>query len=220
MACAESQPPEQRRELLRGQPEFMQLLLDKRVFSDYRCADERSVVLGAADLHRSLGDAASETLVLERAIADLKTRIGGDPGSSPGQVLKKDRNLSDNLRVYLDRAGRFEELDALLVQLIAAYPDDHVYAHRHGKNLAARGRHEQALPLFEQAAARAYGVNRLKNAELRARSLQALGRNDEARAVLAEALRLNGPWFPEETVRLKALLAELTPAPATASPSS
>lgn len=206
MACSRTLPESERRELLKPQAELMQLLLDKRVLSEYRCADERSIVLGAADLYQALGAASAEALVLERAVADARNRMGGD--------LKKDRSLSDNLRVYLERAGKSDELDALLVKLIEAYPDDYVYAYRHGRNLAARGLHEPALPYYEQAAAKTYGVNRLRLAELRARSLQALNRTPEARQVLSEALQANGPWFPEDAARLKALLNELSPAPA------
>lgn len=201
MACIEGQPEAQRRALLAPQATRMQLLVDKRVLSDYRCADERSIVTTAADLYAELGDVAAEAKVLDRAIADLSGRIGSD--------LKKDRNLSDNLRVYLERAGRAKELDALLVKLIAAYPEDYVYPYRYAKVLAARGQHAEALPYYEQAAGRAYGVNRLRNAELRAKSLQALGRGGEARAVLAEALRQNGPWFPEDAARLKAMMESL-----------
>jgi thioredoxin-like negative regulator of GroEL len=201
MACAAGLPEAQRRELLRPQVEFMQLLVDKRVLSDYRCADERSIVTAAADLYQALGDAPAEALVLERAVADLKVRIGGD--------LRKDRSLVDNLRVYLERAGKQDELDALLVKLIEAYPEDYVYAYRYAKNLAARGKHAEALPFYEQAAAKTYGVNKLRIAELRAKSLQALSRTAEARQVLADALRDNGPWFPEDAAKLKALMAEL-----------
>lgn len=201
MACTEKFAEPARRKLLRPQLEAMQVLVDKRVLSDNRCADERSAVLTTADLYAALGDKAGEKLVLDRAIDDLKKRINGD--------LSKDRNLSDNLRVYLDRAGRNEELDPLLDQLIAAYPQDYVYAFRKGKSLALRGKHAEALPFFEQAAARAYGVNRLHNAEYRARSLQALNRNDEARAVLAEALKTAGPFFPEEAAKLKGYLNTL-----------
>ena len=202
MACSESQPAEVRRALLKPQAELMQVLVDKRVLSSsYRCADERSIVLGAADLYQALGEAGNEKAVLDRAIADVSKRIGAAPG--------KDRNLDDNLRVYLDRAGRTGELDAWMLKLIAAYPDDYVYAYRHGRSLAERGKHAEALPYFEQAAAKAYGVNKLHVAELRARSLQALERPDEARAVLANALRDNGPWFPDDAARLKALLDTL-----------
>lgn len=209
MACTTELPEARRRSLLRPQAKAMKLLLDKRVLSppppaNARCADERSIVLVSADLSQALGDAKAEAATLDRAIADLKTRIGGD--------LKKDRNLSDNLRVYLDRAGRTDDLDRMLPMLIEAYPEDYVYPYRHARSLAARGKHAEAAPLYEQAAARTYGVNRLRIAELRARSLQALGRNDEARAVLEEALQANGPWFPEDAAKLKALRDTLPPA--------
>ncbi len=203
MACTGKLPEAERRALLRPQAEVMQLLLDKRVLSDYRCADERSIVLTAADLSQALGNSAAEAQVLDRAIADVKQRIDGD--------LRKDRNLSDNLRVYLDRAGRMEDLDLMLPKLIEAYPEDYVYPYRYARSLAARGKHDEALPFYEQAAARTYGVNTLRIAELRAKSLQALNRSDEARAVLSEALQANGPWFPEDAAKLKALLDSLPP---------
>ncbi len=206
MACVETLPENERRALLRAQAKPMGWLLDKRVLSTHlvkagRCADERSVVLGAADLQQELGDAAAEKKALDRAIEDLKKRLDGD--------LRKDRSMSDNLRVYLDRAGRVAELDQMLPLLIEAYPDDYIYTYRHARSLASRGKHAEAVPLYEQAAARTYGVNTLRIAELRARSLQALGRNAEAREVLAEALQANGPWFPEDAAKLKALLATL-----------
>ena len=205
MACTDKLPDAERRALLSPQAELMQLLVDKRVLSVGktvpRCADERSIVLAAADLNRALGNATAEAAVLDRAIGDVTKRVDGD--------LKKDRNLADNLRVYLDRAGRADELDRVLPRLIAAYPDDYVYPYRHAKRLALRGEHAEALPFYEQAAQKTYGVNALLIAELRARSLQALNRNDEARAVLGEALQANGPWFPEDAAKLKALLDSL-----------
>ncbi|HUR42229.1 MAG TPA: thioredoxin family protein [Verrucomicrobiae bacterium] len=202
MACTDGQP--QRRELLKPQAEPMQRLVDKRVLAGSRCADERSIVTGTADLYAALGDAPAEQRTLDRAINDVKQRLGKD--------FRKDRSLADNLRVYLDRAGRIDELDALLPKLIAAYPEDYVYAYRHAKSLAVRGKHAEALPFFELAAVRAYGVNKLRNAELRAKSLQALGRVDDARKVLTEALQANGPWFPDDAAKLKALLAPPAPA--------
>jgi hypothetical protein len=168
-----------------------------------RCADERSIVLGAADLHQALGDASAEKRALDRAIDDVKDRIGGQVG--------RDRNLADNLRVYLDRAGRVAELDQLFPRLIEAWPEDYVYPYRHARSLAERGKHAEAVPLYEQAAAKTYGVNKLRIAALRAKSLQALGRDAEAREVLAQALADNGPWFPEDAAKLKALLATLPP---------
>ena len=88
-----------------------------------------------------------------------------------------------------------------------AYPEDYVYANRYARVLAARGAHEQARPWFAKASGKAYGINRLKNAQARMQSLLALKRGDEARQVAAEALKANGPWFPEETAKLKALLS-------------
>jgi thioredoxin-like negative regulator of GroEL len=202
MGCIEKFPEARQRALLRPQAGPMQQLLDKRVLaSKDRCADERSIVLGAADLQQALGDAAAEKQALDRAIDNLKQRIGGDLG--------KDRNMADNLRVYLDRAGRVDELDELFPRLIAAWPDDYLYQYRHAKSLAARGKHAEALPLYEQAAAKTYGRNKLLIAELRAKSLQELGRSAEARDVLAEVLQANGPWFAEDAARLKAMLESL-----------
>jgi tetratricopeptide (TPR) repeat protein len=203
MACAEKLGEPARHDLLRPQVEPMQTLVDKRVLSDSRCADERSAVTATADLYQALGDTTHEKLVLDRAIADLKKRLDGD--------LKKDRNLSDNLRVYLDRAGRTAELDEILDRLIEAYPQDYVYAYRKGKSLALRGKHAEALPYFEQAAAKAYGVNQLNNAELRAKSLAALNRPAEARTVLADVLKTTGPFFPDEAAKLKAYQDSLPP---------
>jgi thioredoxin-like negative regulator of GroEL len=201
LACTGGGPAQERAAVLGSQVQPMQALLDKGVLATPRCADERSVVLATADLHEALGDKAAGQRALDRAIAALQPRVGGS--------LRKDRNLADNLRVYLERAGRQDELDALLVKLIAAYPDDYVYAYRYARNLAARGRHEQALPYYAQAAAQAYGVNKLRNAELRAKSLQALDRPAEARKVLAEALKANGPFFPEDAAKLKAMLDQI-----------
>jgi thioredoxin-like negative regulator of GroEL len=209
MDCTGKMPEGQRRALLASQAAPMQRLLDRRVLSAAskagRCADERSIVLGAADLQQALGNAAAEKGALDRAIEDLKARIGGD--------LRKDRNMSDNLRVYLERAGRIAELDQMFPLLTAAYPDDYVYPYRHAKSLASRGQHAEAAPLYEQAAAKTYGVNKLHIAELRAQSLKALGRTGDARQVLADALQANGPWFPDDAAKLKALLDSL-PAPA------
>jgi tetratricopeptide (TPR) repeat protein len=200
LACTEGQAD--RAPLLRSQARPMQALLDTRVLSRKNaCADERSVVLSTADLYRALGDAAAEKAALDRAIDDVTKRIGGD--------FRKDRNLGDNLRVYLERAERAVELDQVLMKLIAAWPDDYVYAYRYARILAARGEHEAALPYFEQAARKAYGINKLRVAELRAKSLKAVSRPADARKVLAEALQANGPWFPEDAARLRAMMDQL-----------
>src|SRR5581483_10283102 len=192
----DSRPAGEQKRLLSSQRASMDKLIANHVFSKSpTCADERSAVLTAADLYAKLGDKKAEQSVLGRAIKRDQKKLGGN--------LKKDRNLADNERVYLDRAGRTKEFDALLVKLIAAYPDDYVYNFRYGKSLLARGEAEKALPYFEKAAEKAYGQNRLAVAQQRAQALIKLGRRDEAKKVAADALAQNGPWFPDDVAKLK-----------------
>jgi len=204
LSCTDSLPAPQKASLLGAQKPAMEKLLASRVFvKTPSCADARSVVETAAELSKTLGDTANQAKILDRAIDDAVNRLGGPEHLD----LKKDRNLADNLRVYLDLAGRIDALDSLFPQLIAAYPDDYVYAYRFGKSLAERGQYAKALPYFEQAAPKAYGVNRLTVAQWRAQTLIKLGRNDDAKQVVADALKANGPFFPELTTKLKAVVA-------------
>lgn len=203
LACTASLPASERMTLFAAQVPAMNALLAKRVFvATPSCADARSVVSTAADLSKALGDDKAETALLDRAIADIERRLGG-----PKKLdLKRDRNLADNLRLYLDRAKRYAALDVLFPKLIAAYPDDYVYAYRFGKSLFERGEFARALPWLEQAAPKAYGVNRLSVAQYRADALRKLGREDDAKQVVADALKANGPFFPDEVLKLKAVL--------------
>jgi thiol-disulfide isomerase/thioredoxin len=196
MECSDGVP--ERKALLTAQAPAMKKLFETGAFGKSRCADVRSVVFTTADLDEAIGDSAGEKAVLDRAIADTQKRLGKD--------LRSDRNLADNLRVLLDRAGRTAELDALYVKLIDAYPDDYVYAYRHGKSLMARGDAAGALPFLDRAAEKAYGANRLKVAEQRVLALKALKRDDDAKRVVAEALKANGPWFPEDAAKLKSMV--------------
>ena len=181
----------------------MRTLLDQRVFvAKPACADARSIVTTAADLAQMLGDNKAEAALLDRAVADIERRLGG----AKQLDLKRDRNLADNLRLYLDRGKRVAALDALFPKLIAAYPDDYVYAYRYGRNLVERGEFARALPWLEQAAPKAYGVNRLSVAQYRAEALRKLGRDDDAKQVVADALKANGPFFADEVLKLKAVL--------------
>lgn len=199
LGCASGQS--QAQALLAAQQPAIERLLEDGVFSAQPCADERSVVLVAADLHHALNEPAAERALLARAIAALEPRIDSRLG--------QDRNLADNLRVYRERlaqrTGDYRPLDALLLRLIDLYPDDYVYSFRHGRSLLARGQAATALPFLERAAQRAYGINRLRVAEQRVKALQALGRGAEARRVVAETLKANGPWFPDAAATLKAL---------------
>lgn len=200
MQCTAALPDAERARLLAPQKPVMTHLLYGRVFVSHpSCADARSEVLTTADLDQALHYPDAEEDVLDRAIADVKQRLGGN--------LKKDRNLADNLRVFLDRAGRTDELDLLYPKLIAAYPDDYVYAYRFGKSLVARGQYQQGLIYLQQAAPKAYGINRLNVAEQEAQALLKLNRPDDAKQAVADALKANGPWFPEQAAKLKALVA-------------
>lgn len=197
--CSEKMPAVERKSLLATQRPALDNLLSKQVFVDPPvCADQRTGVMVTADLDAAIDDKAAEAAVLDHAIANARQRLGGDLG--------KDRNLADNLRVYLVRAKRTDELDALLPKLMAAYPDDYVYAYRYGRSLLERGNAAEALPYLEQAADKAFGVNRLTVATLRVQALRALHRDKDAEQVVAETLQQNGPWFPEQAAKLKAAL--------------
>jgi thioredoxin-like negative regulator of GroEL len=199
MQCTAGLPPAEKSRLLAAQKPVMTHQLYGQVFIAHPgCADARSIVLTTAELDRNLGYAKAESDVLDQAIADTRQRLGGN--------LKKDRNLADNLRVFLERAGKTEELELLYPKLIAAWPDDYVYYYRFGRMLAARGQYPQALIYLQQAAPRSYGVNRLEVAEQRAQVLLKLNRGDDARQVVADALKVNGSWFPEQAAKLKALI--------------
>ncbi len=202
--CTAKLPAAEQRRLYALQWPQMQALLARRVFVPTpSCADARSLVTTTAQLARTLGDSKGEAAVLARAIADVERRLGG----AKRLDLKRDRNLADNLRLYLDLAKRHRQLDELFPKLIAAWPDDYVYAYRYGRSLIERGETEKALPWLAQAAPKAYGLNRLVVAQYRAEALVKLGRVDDARQVVAEALKANGPFFPEQAAKLKALLS-------------
>ncbi|HTV84838.1 MAG TPA: thioredoxin family protein [Dyella sp.] len=190
----------QRKALLAAQRQPLDRYLDTQVFAATpSCADQRSAVLTSADLDAALGDSAAETAVLDRAIDTTRKRLGSH--------LASDRNLADNLWVYLSRAHRDAELDAYLRKLIAAYPHDFVYPYRYGRILLAQGKPAQALPYLAQAYDASYGENRLRVTSYRVTALKALHRDAEARQAVAQALSANGPWFPKAAAALKAQVA-------------
>lgn len=197
--CADKQPADERNRMLGAQRPALDALREQQFFANPpQCADQRTAVLVSADLDKAVGDAAGEKTVLDRAIADARQRLGDN--------YAKDRNLADNLRVYLTLAERYDELDALYPKLMAAYPDDYVYAYRYGGSLLKRGKPAEALPYLEQAAQKTFGANRLLVATLRVQALLALHRRADAEHVVADALEANGPWFPEAAAKLKAAL--------------
>jgi hypothetical protein len=199
LECSEKVPDAERKALLGKQRPALDDLLTRQVFvATPACADQRTAVMVAADLDKAIGDSAGEKAVLDRAIEFARATLH--------EAYAKDRNLADNLRVYLNRAGRIAEHDALLLKLIAAYPDDYVYTFRYGRSLLERNQPADALPYLEQAAEKTFGANRLYVAEQRTKALLALKRRGDAEKVVAEALEANGPWFPEAAAKLRALL--------------
>ena len=197
--CTDKQPADERKSVLGAQRLALDGLRERQFFANPpQCADQRTAVLVSADLAKAVGDVAGEKTVLDRAIADARQRLGDN--------YAKDRNLADNLRVYLTLAERYDELDALYPQLMAAYPDDYVYAYRYGGSLLKRGKPAEALPYLERAAQKTFGANRLVVATLRVQALLALHRRADAEQVVADALEANGPWFPEAAAKLRSAL--------------
>ncbi|HEY2396219.1 MAG TPA: thioredoxin family protein [Rudaea sp.] len=199
LECSDKLPTTQRKALLENERPALDHLLATQVFTPVPyCADQRTAVMVSADLDKAVGDNPAQKAVLDHAIDFARAALHED--------YRGDRNLADNLRVYLTRAGRLDELDALMPKLMAAYPDDYVYAYRYGRSLLDRNRPAEALPYFEQAAQKSFGANRLAVAEQHAKALLALKRRGDAEKVVTEALEQNGPWFAEQAAKLKALL--------------
>lgn len=189
----------QRRSVLSAQRKATDNYLDTQIFTARpNCADQRSAVIASADLDAATGDSVGEKALLDRAIDTTRRALGND--------LTSDRNLADNLRVYLARAKRSDELDVYQRKLIAAYPDDYVYAYRYGRSLLESNHPEAALPWLAQAADKAYGVNRLTVTGYQVQALKSLHRQADAEQLVTAVLKENGPWFPEQAAELKASL--------------
>ena len=199
LECSAPAASDHRRGFLQAQAPRFETQLGTTVLAKRQgCADARSAVFALADLYEAQGNAAARAAIFNKGIRYFEPKVA--------KSVKADRNAADNLRVFYEASGDAAKLDALLEKLAAAYPDDYVYANRYARVLAARGAHDKAIPWFAKASEKAYGINRLKNAQARVQSLLALQRADEARAVASEALKANGPWFPEEMTKLKSLL--------------
>lgn len=179
-------------------------LVDSRFFapSEQRCADSRSVVEAAASVFKRLGMKAEEKALLDRVLEDLGKRL---KASGVGE----DRNLDDNYRFFLAQAGRKDELRSHLERLVAAYPNDYVYAYRLAGVLKEAGRAPEAREMSQKAYNLSYGANRAAVARLRAELLAAGGAADEARALLRLELKAARGRFPDEAKALKALLKKL-----------
>jgi len=196
LGASKSLAPEARRSLLAPQKATYEAFLASQVFTAApACADQRSAVLAAADLDAALGDGQGEQAVLRKAIDLSRAKLHGD--------LRSDRNIADNLRVYLVRAKAGEELDTLEKQLIAAWPEDYVYNYRYGRRLVENGKAAEGLPYLDAAAKKAYGANRITVTTYQVKALRALNRDDEARKRVAQTVTAEGKAFPEQTKKLQ-----------------
>lgn len=202
--CLDGQKAELRRAYALAEPRLEELLA-KRVFGPKaeRCADFRSPVEFAASIYAATKRPADADRVVARAIDAAKADLGGD--------VRSDRSMADNLRAFLEKAGRQAELDELYPKLTAAYPDEYVYYHRYGRHLLGAKRPAEALAQFDLALPRAYGSNRLKVIEFRAKALAELGRKAEALDALEKAVKDNPASFPDEVSSLSKLMRELQP---------
>jgi hypothetical protein len=200
MDCTADLPQAQRQQLLGQQKVQLAQFAYSRAFVGKRsCADGRSAVLAVSELDQMLGYPKAAGAILSAAIDDANHRLRGD--------LHRDRALADDLRAYLDHAGRLDELDALYPKLIAAFPNDPVYEFRYARSLVSRSHAELALPHFERAAVVAAGRFRLTIAQEWVQVLIKLGRAPQARSVVDSTLQANGSDFPDQAAKLRALVA-------------
>ena len=199
-SCMQGLPEAERKSFFAPYRPTLDALVRNKVISDPPvCSDNRDPVELAVDLAELSGDSAYKNDLLAAAIAHGQRQLKAG--------VSVDKSIADNQRVFLEQAGRLDELEAFLLDLIKAYPEDYVYANRMARLLAQRGKHEAALPYFASAAEKAYGVNKLRNMQEYVKSLIALGRKPEAQQLAATVLAENGPWFEEDVAKLKALLA-------------
>lgn len=201
--CLGKLPIAQQRSTLAPFKEKITALQDQVFAKGGTCSDTRGLVDMAANYYKLMGDDAALKQAMQQGAAYSERQLKGAYGG--------DRNLADNLRYYLDSAGDTQALDVLFPKLIKAYPRDYVYTYRYGKNLAQRGEFAKALPYLEQSAPQTYGRNRLWVAQWRAYTLIKLNRAEEAKTVATDALKANGPWFPEIAAELRAVIGGKTP---------
>lgn len=200
IGASASLPADARRQALAPQKTPYDRFLATQVFTATpACADQRSSVLTAADLDAALGDHDAEQAVLRKAIDLTRGKLHGD--------LRSDRNLADNLRVYLVRAKAGDELDTLEKQLIAAYPDDYVYNYRYGRRLVENGKATEGLPYLDAAAKKAYGANRITVTMYQVKALRALKRDEDAKKLVAATVAAEGNAFPEQIKKLQESLS-------------
>lgn len=195
-------PAAERKPVLVMERAALEALAGSRLFvpPDRRCADFRTGLEELADVYERLEDLPAKRRLLERTLSFLDAQ-----GVTPGD----DRNFDDNKRNFLELLEDDKRLADFYAVLMAAYPSDYVYAYRRAKYLQAHERASEALPFIEKADKLAYGANRLKVTEVRARILAALGRKDEAKELLRRDAKAARKTFPAEAAGLDKLLGSL-----------
>jgi len=192
--------PEQKA-ILEAERAALEKLSEKRLFvpAPQRCADLRSGVEVLAEVYDQLGQKDRRLALLKRALVFL---------DGMGLQTGADRNHDDDRRFFLEAAGDDAALGAFYGELVAAYPADYVYPYRYAKYLLGKGDAAGALTRAEAADKLAYGANRLSVTKVRAKALLALGREDEAAALLKRDIKA-GKAFADAARQLQELLAGL-----------
>ncbi len=185
--------------LLAAERRALEGVVEKRVFGASPCADRRSPIVELAGVYEKLGEAEARAGLLARALAALGEGAGGE-----------DRNRDDDRRYFLELLGDPARVAEWYEELVKAYPADHVYAHRYAKWLLGRGGAAAAVSWAEKADKLAYGANRLAVTAVRAQALAALGRRDEAEALLRRDAKAGKTAFPKEAKDLEDQLAALS----------
>lgn len=197
--AVDAQPAESRRRLLQAERKALEAVVEKRALAPVSCADRRSPVGELASVYEKLGEKKPRADLLSRALAAL-----GE--SEPGE----DRNRDDDRRYLLELAGDPAGVRGWYEKLAQAYPADYVYAHRFAKWLLGRGEPEAALEWAGKADKLSYGANRLAVTSVRAKALAAVGRRDEAAALLQRDAKAGKNAFPKEARELEEQLAALS----------
>lgn len=170
----------------------------------------------AADLLFALGElqapGPARQAWMGAAAAALRPALTGD--------LRRDRGHLTWLAELLAGSGDVDGAVALLGRAVATWPADFTFHHALASTLHEAGRDALALPPAQAALACAYGDNRLRAARGLALVLEALGRREEALAVVVEALeRAERPAegldvrTPRYLAALEELRGRLQPAP-------
>jgi thioredoxin-related protein len=197
-------PEARRKELLLKTALGLEAHAAKKVFGARadRCADMRTAPYLLNAVYKELGEKDKAAAAFDRIIVLLKKDVD-DLG------VGADRNLDDNLRFFLELAGRNADLDGLYPKLIAAYPADYVYSFRYAKNLHGRKDDGAALAYIEKGVALSYGGNRIGAAVLKGRILAGLGRKEEALRLLEAEKRAAKGRFPKELSGFDEAIKEL-----------